>query len=786
MENWDIPAAFSDKLLPGHAVFSEDALSLGGKWRFLGLTAQEELPDQWTDPDFADKKWRRISITGLPEAPELPNPRAFAVGLYRKNFILSREQGSRQIILRFEALPNPTVLWINGTCIGQTAGMGMPVEFDITEAVRSEKNVICLMIRRETGISDLPGNVKLYSLPARAITQLSADTRWQEDGTPLLQLGVSVREAAGFTLRVALMDNNRVLCYRECPVEDDHVDLLIPCSEVQAWHPEQPKCYRVAVILWDGVAMYHTRELTVGFRRAEHQEQAVLVNGQPEKVFAAEYSAIDPQTGCFLSGEVMESRLKALRARHINAILLSAPAPDLLYGLCDRIGMYILDCSASASEPEQNRRRADIFGSHPSILAWNALTDHPGILGMDRISIVPAFRADDSQTVLLSLLHSADGLEQLVQRVRNTPGILGAVFGSAVLEKESLLRELGALLQPVSFSYQDGTVTVTNLSPVCSTEGYVCRSILTRDGETVFSRELDLVLAPGETRSVLLETRYDIFKSGRYHLTVEYVHPESNVILASDQWEVGYLHHIFDENPGGTIREDQGCLLLRSEDASYTVNRTTGVLEQILIREKPLLPCAAWNVYTESGENTSGYLLSSEWEKLSIGRKKLKPSVFEVDHMTRTVSASYKLGSGLLQNFRLFSDGSISWELRLRTGKNAPELLGVCIPLDKTLDQFRWFGLGPDDADPEHRAGCFFGNHTQMGPSPAAGTKEPVYRLTVSDPEGYGLTIRSEDGLRVSFRPAKDCNQLRLELPVQKLTPHTTYNFSFTLQPVQA
>ena len=781
MEKWEDPAVRSENLMPAHAVFPEETLSLGGKWRFLGLQSLEEVPTGWTGPDFAERKWSRIIVPGSWETEDIPNSGSITVGLYRKSFILSREQGRRQIILRFEAVPNETALWINGTYIGKASGMGMPVEFDITGAVRPEKNAVCLMVHRGADTTGLPGDVALYSLPARAITQLSAETRWQQDGTPLLRLGVSVRDAEGFTLRIALMDSSRVLHYQECPVENGGAEALIPCGEVKVWSPEQPMLYRIAVILWDGVAIYHTRELTVGFRRVSRQNDGtVLINGLPEKLFAAEYSAIDPDSGCFLSRNEMESRLSVLKSHRINSVVLNSPAPDSFYGLCDSLGLYVLDCSAA-----RDKRHGDVFGSHPSILAWNVSPEMPGILNMDRLVTATETGSGtcSPQTVLLSLPHSADGLDQLIPQLHSTPNLLGAVFGSSALNGESALRELAALLQPIAFSYQDSTVTAANLSRSHSTEGYLCRSILTRDGEIQVIRELDLPLAPGETRTLYLETRYDIFKPGRYHLTVEYIHPKTGAVLASHQWEVGHLPHIFDEGPGGTIREDRGSLLLRSGDATFTVSRSTGFLEQLQFRDRPILYSSAWNVYAAAQEKSSGFHRADEWEKLTSGRRKLKPSVLEVDHMTRTVSASYKLGSGLIQSFRLFSDGSVSWELRLRTGKTAPACLGVCIPLDQKLDLLRWFGLGPDDADPEHRAGCFFGTHSQQGPS--SGYKEPVYRASVTDSSGFGLAVRSEEGLRVSLQQADGCNHLRLELPVQELKPHTTYTFSFTLQPVQ-
>ena len=297
---------------------------------------------------------------------------------------------------------------------------------------------------------------------------------------------------------------------------------------------------------------------------------------------------------------------------------------------------------------------------------------------------------------------------------------------------------------------------------------------------------MEVSVAPGETKELYLDTQYDIFKSGRYYLNAGFVHPETGASVASAQWEAAHLRHIFDENPGGTIREDQGSLLLRSGESSFILNRTYGALEQIMLGDRPVLTGPMRFLFVSSGEKT-GAILPDEWEKMTFSRKRQKPSVLEVDHMTRTVSASYKLGSGLIQNCRLYSDGSMAFELRLRTGRTAPTQMGVSLPVDPKLCLLRWFGMGPDDAAPGHQAGRFIAVHTQNGASSSgSGMKDPVYHLTLTDGYGFGLTIRSEEGLRASFLQEGQESLLRLVLCESGLKPHTTYTFPFIIQPVQA
>lgn len=822
MEKQELSASVSGHLMDAHAVFPEEELSLGGKWRFFRQEIGQPLPDGWNTLEFNDKKWERISVPGVWTSDE-----RLAAGLYRKTFILSREQGSRQVILRFESVLPEANLCVNGVPVGQISGHSGPVEFDITNLIHPDKNLIALMMHhvkghRSTGI---PGDVSLYSLPARAITRLETATQWQEDGIPLLRVSLDARDAEGFTARIALMDENTVVGYCESEVSNGNAEAELPCPDVELWCSGHPKLYRVAVILWDGIAMYHTRELTVGFRRIERKDSTVRINGQPEKLFAVEFQPFDPEEGCFRSAGQMEQDLMLLRTHHLNGIMLTSPAPDTLYALCDRMGVYVLDRSGSdgttETAQEQNRRLAQTFGCHPSIVAWNISSDHPGILFMDQLSVIHDPSAEQLRMLagpvegevisdspkkrkfhrglessgqpiplLLSFSRVPGGMDQIIPGLRNKGNFFAMVFPSlhgALLRADGtaspLLRELRVLLQPIAFSYTDGNLTVTNLSLLRSTAGYQCRYLLTRDGETIVNRNLELEVGPGETKSLFLETQYDIFKAGRYHLTVGFVHPGTGASIASAQWEVAHLPHVFDENPGGTIREDQGSFLLRSLESAYTVSRSTGGLDQITLGDRPMLTAPARLIFAAEAERSIGFLHSGEWEKGTFSRKKPRPSVQEVDHMTRVVSATYKLGSGLIQNLMLYSDGSVGCELRLRTGRTAPSLLGMCLPLDRDLNRFSWFGLGPDDATSEHQAGRFFSIHNQDDSS-SGGCKEPVYHLTVTDSTGFGLLIRSDEGLRASFKTGDQENQLRLELACPELKPHTTYTFAFTIQPL--
>ena len=759
MEMWDEMQNSQNHILEAHAQFQEDYASLGGKWRFQPLKQDEEIPDGWLDAVYDDRKWDRMVIPCTDTAETGIADQNIVVSLYRKSFTLSRQPGSKRIIFRFQHCQAYAKLWINGQEIGSTANITGAAEFDITSAIRPEKNQICIEVRRCAGLLPLiREDLGLYTLPDRCITDIQVRSLPKETGR--LQIRVNTRNADGFTARIALMDENRILSHREAAVEDNSATALFSCPELKMWCPEKPALYRIAVILWDGIANYHTRELTFGLRTAEVQDHVLLVNGQPEKVYAMDFSIRDPETGLLLGNEKLETQLRGIREHNFNGIRVSEPVTEVLLQLCDRIGLYVLEQTHAIGNAE---RLYAARANHPCVLSWDLETIEQSIVQV-------------AEDMVVACKDFTTGVEQLRSFDKHAVAIFGS-YAHCVAQ----YRQAKAALAPVACSYEGTVLTIVNHSRFCSTGELDGRTVLTRDGEVILSKALSVDVPPMAQASVALETRYDIYKPGRYHLSAEFSRKDSGNLVARDQWDVGVLRHIYDENPGGTIREEAGCLVLRAQEASYSINRITACPEQISVDgidclTAPLLPVFA--------TVNPGLHIPDEWERFTARWKKPKPAVMEVDQMTRTVSASFRLGSGLIQTYRLFADGSLSVDLRLRTGKTGPERIGLQGIVHSELTQCSWFGLGPEFSDCDNRLGRYFGIH--RAPAFDGQFRDQVYDLTLTNDSGIGLRIRSESALRFALKPATNGTMFTLELAQNEaFLPHTTYSLSFTVCPVK-
>lgn len=747
--------------LPPHAWFPEDAMALEGAWRVFRQTPTQPVPQGWEQETFDDSKWPRLSLSPQPLAEEAPEP---SLGIcYRKAFSLARDRGNRRIILRFSGVSGDLRLWLNGVSLGTASCPTWEVEFDLTDAVRPDRNLICLELtpppQSEGKFLSLLGPVHLYALPQRAITDLRAKALFQGEH-PAVQVQLTVCNAPGFLCRIALMEENQVVAYGQATVEGTFAQTILPCPNVTRWNEDDSKCYRIAVILWDGVAVYHTREISFGFRQWENLPQGLCLNGVRVPLFALRY----PLSGTE-SEQTHIQALEQIKASHFNTLILPPYVPDSLLCMCDRLGLYALIWEEDSQGTASAKARLPILEQHPSVLSgqdMSVLAPSPACLDVPQKGGLLFFPK-------ISQTHAAHWISQ----IRKSPQLLGAIFGIWPLD-ESFLAHLTHQLQPIELTFQDNRLTVENHSPFSSTKTLSCKYILTRDGSAQLERPLSLSLRPGEQETIPIETRYDMFKPGQYQLNVVFHHPDVKTPVAWGQWSLGAIPHIYDETPGGTIREEDGQICLRAGNIAYLIHRSTGAIHQILYRDQPLLTAPAHPIFSLDGPS-AGLRLPDLWEKVTLGKKKLKPSVLEVDHMTRTVTVSYRLGSGWMMTYRLCADGALVVECRLRTDKSIPRALAMAFPVPPGQN-LSWLGFGPWDQQEDIAPGNFFGRHHQpLGPM----VKFPVYACSLPLAQSGTLTFRSAQGF--CLRTLDEGLVFQGQIPA--FAPHTTYNFHFTIVP---
>jgi beta-galactosidase len=410
--------------------------SLDGLWRFqlLGSPIVDEVavPSSWVLPadgghDRGAPIYLNVRMPFAGEAPYVPagNP----TGVYRRELSLPAAWSTRRTLLRVGAANSMGFVWINGEFIGFGTDSHLPSAYDISSHVRRGDNTVSIVVPRwsaSTWVEDqdqwwMPGlhrSVELVSVPAVSLGDTATVPGLEPDGTTgTLDLDVSVdagvgRDLAPMTVEVAVTDpaarrrrplatTGAVDVPRWTPgdASDEHglayvwpghrvIDRLrVP--GIEAWNHEQPRRYRVTIVLRDADgAVVDVRARWIGFRRIERADRALLVNGVPVVINGVNHHDIHPDRGPATTAEDARRDLELMKRYHVNAVRTSHyPKDESFYDLCDELGLYVVDEAdietharwrQTSDDPayaaaflERGMRMVLRDRSHPCVIAWS-------------------------------------------------------------------------------------------------------------------------------------------------------------------------------------------------------------------------------------------------------------------------------------------------------------------------------------------------------------------------------------------------------------------------------
>nr|WP_279672196.1 glycoside hydrolase family 2 TIM barrel-domain containing protein [Flexivirga meconopsidis] len=342
--------------MPARATIATDAptLSLDGQWTFRFDERGGQEDSAFAATDFDDSVWDRLEVPstwvlrgyGAPaytnvrypfpiDPPRVPstNPR----GDYRREFDLPTDwpSGSRSV-LRFDGIESFGRIWLNGNEIGFTRGSRLPSEFDVTEVLRSGRNVLAVQVHQWSSGSYLEDQ-DMWWLPGlfRSVTLLSRPPGGIDDA--FVQGDWDPTTGHGW-LRVDVAS---------------HVEVNLPAlglrglapgrwhdiGAVQPWSAEEPVLYDVELRTTSESAVIRT-----GFRRIQIEDGVLLANGRRLVFQGVNRHEFHPRDGRSLDAETMLTDVLLMKRHNVNAVRTShyPPHPHFL-DLCDEYGLWVID-----------------------------------------------------------------------------------------------------------------------------------------------------------------------------------------------------------------------------------------------------------------------------------------------------------------------------------------------------------------------------------------------------------------------------------------------------------
>jgi beta-galactosidase len=389
---------------PARAWPESDApsLDLSGTWRFR-LSPRADADDGFADPGLDDGDWDRLPVPshwqlhghGAPaytnvaypfpvDPPRVPteNP----TGDYRTRFRLPEGWDAERTVLRFEGVDSFLRVWCNGRELGSSGGSRLPLELDVTAALRppGEDNLLAVRVHQWSAGSYLEDQDMWWlSGIFREVRLLARPTGGIEDW--FVHAGYDHQTGAG-SLRVDA-DVPARLTVPELGV-DAAAGETVRLAAVEPWSAESPRLY-------DGqLASAGERvALRIGFRTVRVADGLLTVNGRRVLLRGVNRHEFHPDLGRAVPEDTMLADVLAMKRHNLNAVRTShyPPHPRFLE-LCDTFGLYVIDeCDLEthgfvqvgwrrnpADDPtwrealvDRMRRMVERDKNRPSVILWS-------------------------------------------------------------------------------------------------------------------------------------------------------------------------------------------------------------------------------------------------------------------------------------------------------------------------------------------------------------------------------------------------------------------------------
>ncbi len=192
-------------------------------------------------------------------------------------------------------------------------------------------------------------------------------------------------------MRLTLSRLDQTAAAGEFDLGSTEFEVELPVPVPDAWSPDAPNLYRLAVELMCEGAVVDAVERTIGFRRLEARDGRLFLNGAPFFLLGAldqdwhpEEEECRPPSEAFI-----EQRFLNAKAMGLNTLRCHVKIPDRLYfDLADRLGLIVwLDMPyAQFLAPSTREALWDTFrhsvaghGHHPAICVWTLFNEGGGI-----------------------------------------------------------------------------------------------------------------------------------------------------------------------------------------------------------------------------------------------------------------------------------------------------------------------------------------------------------------------------------------------------------------------
>lgn len=209
----------------------------------------------------------------------------------------------------------------------------------LTQPKRQQFDNCYIFAQRRLGIYDF--NVRLVPDSLERFAELRLDVLVDNSfsSDEVIEVGYDIYAPDGKLMEYSVND----LALEKFTRDTLSFNPYIYHSNPNRWSPANPKLYDLTLYVKRSGILWEYIPLKVGFAQYGYTEDgAITAFGKPLTLKKEVYNAAADRA-------TTEREIKALKQRGINCLTPDYPQPRWFYDICDRVGIYVIDCAAVAS-----------------------------------------------------------------------------------------------------------------------------------------------------------------------------------------------------------------------------------------------------------------------------------------------------------------------------------------------------------------------------------------------------------------------------------------------------
>ncbi|MEE0654525.1 MAG: glycoside hydrolase family 2 TIM barrel-domain containing protein [Bifidobacterium criceti] len=394
----DLDAEVSAALDAYDPVFTDVAFDMGAEYTTV------PVPSVWQMHGFDRNQYTNVRYPFPFDPPFVPADDPCAV--YRTVFDYAPDARAPRAYLNFEGVDSCFYVWLNGAFIGYSQVSHATSEFDVTEGIEEGGNTLVVLVLKwcdgsyledqdKLRMSGIFRDVYLLTRPERMIRDyfVHTDIDFDDDGAAAraqvtVDLDGGVRGLPDdVTVAVLDADGATVAAAAAAAVDVDGVDgtddstfhadarAVLMIDDVHPWNPEEPYCYRLAIVSDDEAV---TSLLSVcEVRRAltgDGVHERVELNRRPITIHGMNRHDADPKTGYAVTPQQFRDDLLLMKQHNVNGVRTSHyPNAPHYYDLFETLGFLVVD-EADIEAHGAN----DLYRAHTGVADTDARIDQYG------------------------------------------------------------------------------------------------------------------------------------------------------------------------------------------------------------------------------------------------------------------------------------------------------------------------------------------------------------------------------------------------------------------------